>query len=89
MSANLRGVNSRGMLRMPAYLGMLDRATSIRIRDPGRVGRGGVLVDGGRAFSPVVTTFTMRRAINKPRGAGIGWVNIRNTTHQGAIASTP
>jgi LDH2 family malate/lactate/ureidoglycolate dehydrogenase len=28
----------------------------------------------------------MRRAIEKARAAGIGWVIIRNTTHQGAMA---
>jgi LDH2 family malate/lactate/ureidoglycolate dehydrogenase len=45
-----------------------------------------VLLDGDRAFGPVVTTFAMRRAIDKARTAGIGWAVIRNTTHQGAMA---
>jgi ureidoglycolate dehydrogenase (NAD+) len=37
----------------------------------------------------VVTTFAMRRAIDKARDAGIGWVLIRNTTHQGAMGYYP
>jgi len=45
-----------------------------------------VLIDGDRALGPVVTTVAMRRAIDKARGAGIGWAVIRNTTHQGAMA---
>ena len=86
--ANLRGVDSHGVLRIPAYLEMLDRG-DINPRPTIRVERetaATVLVDGDRAFGPVVTTFAMRRAIDKARGAGIGWVVIRNTTHQGAMA---
>jgi LDH2 family malate/lactate/ureidoglycolate dehydrogenase len=86
--ANLRGVDSHGVLRIPSYLAMLDRG-DMNPRPTIRVERetaATVLLDGDRAMGPIVTTVAMRRAIDKARGAGIGWVVIRNTTHQGAMA---
>ena len=86
--ANLRGVDSHGVLRIPWYVELLDRGDMnprprIRIE---RETAATLLVDGDRAFGPVVTTFAMRRAMDKARAAGIGWALIRNTTHQGAMA---
>src|SRR5215510_8727952 len=86
--ANLRGVDSHGVLRIPAYVEMISRGDmnprpKIRIE---KETAATVLIDGDRALGPVVTTVAMRRAIEKARGAGIGWVVIRNTTHQGAMA---
>jgi LDH2 family malate/lactate/ureidoglycolate dehydrogenase len=86
--ANLRGVDSHGVLRIPTYVEMLDRG-DMNPRPKIRVERetaATVLIDGDRALGPVVTTVAMRRAIEKARGAGIGWAVIRNTTHQGAMA---
>ena len=86
--ANLRGVDSHGVLRIPWYLELLDkghmnRRPTIRVlkETPATL-----LVDGDRSLGPVVTTFTMRKVIDKAREAGIGWGLIRNTTHQGAMA---
>ena len=86
--ANLRGVDSHGVLRIPWYLELVDRG-DINPRPTIRVEKetaATVLLDGDRAFGPVVTTVAMRRAIEKARAAGIGWAVIRNTTHQGAMA---
>src|SRR5262249_57082025 len=86
--ANLRGVDSHGVLRIPWYLELLGRGDmnprpNIRVE---KETAATVLIDGDRALGPVVTTVAMRRAIDKARGAGIGWAVIRNTTHQGAMA---
>jgi LDH2 family malate/lactate/ureidoglycolate dehydrogenase len=86
--ANLRGVDSHGVLRIPSYLEFVDRG-DMNPRPAIRVEKetaATVVLDGDRAFGPVVTTLAMRRAIDKARGAGIGWAVIRNTTHQGAMA---
>lgn len=85
--ANLRGVDSHGVLRIPWYVERVDRGDmnprpSIRVE---RETPATLLVDGDRAFGPVVTVFVMRRVIDKARAAGIGWGLIRNTTHQGAM----
>jgi LDH2 family malate/lactate/ureidoglycolate dehydrogenase len=86
--ANLRGVDSHGVLRIPWYLELVDRG-DMNPRPRIRVEKetaATVLLDGDRALGPVVTTLAMRRAMEKARGAGIGWAVIRNTTHQGAMA---
>ncbi|HEY7141239.1 MAG TPA: Ldh family oxidoreductase [Methylomirabilota bacterium] len=86
--ANLRGVDSHGVLRIPSYLEMIARG-DMNPRPKIRVEKetaATVLIDGDRALGPVVTTVAMRRAIDKARAAGIGWAVIRNTTHQGAMA---
>jgi LDH2 family malate/lactate/ureidoglycolate dehydrogenase len=86
--ANLRGVDSHGVLRIPWYVellanGDMNPRPNIRVE---RETTATVLIDGDRALGPVVTTAAMRHAIDKARGAGIGWAVIRNTTHQGAMA---
>jgi LDH2 family malate/lactate/ureidoglycolate dehydrogenase len=86
--ANLRGVDSHGVLRIPWYVDLIARG-DMNPRPTIRVEKetaATVLIDGDRALGPVVTTVAMRRAIDKARAAGIGWVVIRNTTHQGAMA---
>jgi LDH2 family malate/lactate/ureidoglycolate dehydrogenase len=86
--ANLRGVDSHGVLRIPWYVELVDRG-DMNPRPKIRVEKetaATVLIDGDRALGPVVTTVAMRRAIEKARAAGIGWAVIRNTTHQGAMA---
>jgi ureidoglycolate dehydrogenase (NAD+) len=89
--ANLRGVDSHGVLRIPWYVELIDRGDmnprpKIRIE---RETAATLLIDGDRALGPVVTTMAMRRAIEKAGTAGIGWAAIRNTTHQGAMAYYP
>lgn len=86
--ANLRGVDSHGVLRIPWYLEMIDkgvmnpRPTIQVVKETAAT----LLVEADRALGPVVTVLAMRRAIEKARAAGIGWALIRNTTHQGAMA---
>ena len=86
--ANLRGVDSHGVLRIPWYVELIAKGDMIpwpQIRVEKETAAT-VLIDGDRALGPVVTTVAMRRAIDKARAAGIGWAVIRNTTHQGAMA---
>lgn len=85
--ANLRGVDSHGVLRIPSYVssienGGMNPTPDIRVvKDTPAMS----LIDADWAFGPVVTTFAMERAIAKAKAVGIGWMLIRNTTHQGAI----
>ena len=85
--ANLRGVDSHGVLRIPSYVASIERGgmnptpdIQVVVDTPAMS-----LIDADWAFGPVVTTFAMRRAIAKAREVGIGWMLIRNTTHQGAM----
>jgi len=85
--ANLRGVDSHGVLRIPSYVEMLDTGQmnprpKIRILHETAAT---LLLDADRALGPVATTLAMRRVIPKAREAGIGWALVRETTHTGAM----
>lgn len=89
--ANLRGVDSHGVLRIPWYVDMLDTG-QINARPRVKILKDTVaimFIDADRAFGPVVTTFAMNRVMEKARQAGIGWCLIRNLTHQGAMGYYP
>jgi LDH2 family malate/lactate/ureidoglycolate dehydrogenase len=86
--ANLRGVDSHGVLRIPLYLewvdtGIMNTSPNIRVE---RETPATIVIEGDFAFGPVVSTMAMERTIAKAREAGMGWCLIRNTTHQGAMA---
>ncbi|MFH1085631.1 MAG: Ldh family oxidoreductase [Chloroflexota bacterium] len=85
--ANLRGVDSHGVLRVPTYVAGVE-AGAFNVKPDIRVARetpATAVVEADHAFGPVVTVYAMNLAIAKARQAGIGWVAIRNTTHQGAM----
>jgi ureidoglycolate dehydrogenase (NAD+) len=85
--ANLRGVDSHGVLRIPSYVssigrgGMNPRPSIEAVVDTPAMS----LIEADWALGPVVTVFAMERAIGKAKSVGIGWMLIRNTTHQGAM----
>ena len=85
--ANLRGVDSHGVLRIPWYVQLVDKGQmkpkpniQIRKETPATL-----LIDADYAPGPVVTVLAMKRAMEKAKQVGIGWVLIRNTMHQGAM----
>ena len=86
--ANLRGVDSHGVLRIPWYVELIDKGhmkprpnTRILKETPATL-----LIDADYAPGPVVTVMAMKRVMQKAREVGIGWGLIRNTMHQGAMA---
>jgi len=85
--ANLRGVDSHGVARLPWYIentrtGVMNPNPSIEVRvDTPAI----ALVEADRAFGPIVTNMAADMAVEKARAVGIGWVLIRNHTHQGAM----
>jgi LDH2 family malate/lactate/ureidoglycolate dehydrogenase len=85
--ANLRGVDSHGVLRIPWYVSNVDRGImnprpNIRVvkETPATL-----VVESDQAFGPVVTVLAMNRAMEKAKQVGIGWAFICNHTHQGAM----
>ncbi len=89
--ANLRGVDSHGVLRIEWYLELIDKGVmnvhpSIRLE---KETAATFIVDADHALGPVVTTYAMGKALEKARATGIGWGLIRNTTHQGAMGFYP
>jgi len=85
--ANLRGVDSHGVLRIPWYVSNIDKEImnpkpNIRVE---KETYSTLLIDADSALGAVVTTFAMNRVMEKAKKMGIGWALIRNLTHQGAL----
>jgi ureidoglycolate dehydrogenase (NAD+) len=85
--ANLRGVDSHGVLRIPRYLELLAkgeigaRPTMRLLRESGAI----ALLDADRAPGPVGMTRAMEIAIARARETHVGWCVARNITHAGAV----
>ncbi|OIN61245.1 Ldh family oxidoreductase [Arsenicibacter rosenii] len=85
VSADLRGVDSHGVARLPGYVrlydhGRLNPTPDIRIvhESPSTA-----VIDGDRGLGLVVGPWAMQVAIEKARVAGTGWVAVRNSNHFG------
>jgi len=85
--ANLRGVDSHGVLRIPWYLENIDKGVmnpkpNIQVvkETPATL-----FIEADRALGPIVTIFTVNLVMAKAKKIGIGWALIRNLTHQGAL----
>jgi LDH2 family malate/lactate/ureidoglycolate dehydrogenase len=89
VSADLRGVDTHGLCRLPGYLDRLRRGL-INPRpalEPKRVAPVAAALDGQDGFGFVVGTRAMQEAIAIAREYGIGAVSVRRSTHFGMAAS--
>ena len=85
--ANLRGVDSHGVSRLPRYLELFEKGEanphpSIEVR---RVRDAAIVVEADRAPGPLALTVAMREAIDVARQTGVAWATVRGTVHTGAI----
>lgn len=85
--ANLRGVDSHGVQRIPAYLDMIEKGWMNPSPDIKIIKESPAVfqMDADKAMGPVPTIQAMNLAIKKAKNVGIGWGLIRNVTHQGAM----
>ncbi len=85
--ANLRGVDSHGVARVPRYLEMFASGeaaprASMQVHHP----RPGIVqIDAQRAAGPVALCRGMQEAMVVARENGVCWVTVRGTVHTGAI----
>jgi len=85
--ANLRGVDSHGVSRVPRYLELFDKGESVAdaavtVQRP----RAAIaVIDAHAAPGPVALTRAAAEAVEGARAAGIGWASVRGTVHTGAI----
>jgi LDH2 family malate/lactate/ureidoglycolate dehydrogenase len=89
VSADLRGVDTHGLCRLPIYLDRLRRGL-INPRPkltPKRVTPVAAALDGENGFGFVVGTRAMAEAISMAREFGVGIVAARRSTHFGMAAS--
>ncbi|WP_043540286.1 Ldh family oxidoreductase [Salinarimonas rosea] len=81
--ANLRGVDSHGVSRLPIYverlqLGLVERNPDVRvIEDRGAI----LLLDGGNGMGHVVTAHAVDLALERLQAHGTVSVGIRNSNH--------
>ncbi len=86
--ANLRGVDTHGSGLLPNYYrrlkeGGINPEANVRIvKESPAV----VIVDGDAGPGQVATQFAMQKAIEKARVCGIGWAEVVNSNHHGALA---
>jgi ureidoglycolate dehydrogenase (NAD+) len=85
--ANLRGVDSHGVLRIPGYIERLktkaiNPAPDMRVEQ--RSGAIAVL-EADRAPGAVAMAKAMDEAIARAREVHVGWCAARNITHAGAV----
>ena len=85
--ANLRGIDSHGVLRIPAYLEWIASGDMNPHPEPRLLHETPAILhmDADGALGPVATVPAMRRVIDKARVVGIGWGVLSNITHQGAM----
>jgi len=85
--AELRGLASHGVFRVPMYLGWIARGLRNPASEPKVVRAKGAtcLIDADRAPGLYMMTQAMERAVGLAREHGVGWVVVRRTTHTGAM----
>ena len=85
--ANLRGIDSHGVSRVPRYLELFDKGESVADAVPAveRPRPAIAIIDAQAAPGPVALTVAADEAIRGAREAGVGWATVRGTVHTGAI----
>ena len=85
--ANLRGVDTHGVTRIPRYVELIERGDmnprpTMRIRTETPAS---VLIEADRAAGPVAMMRGVSEAQRKAREAGVGLALVRATTHTAAL----
>ena len=85
--ANLRGVDSHGVLRIPSYVDRLKKKLINPTPDMRVEIRAGAIavLEADRAPGAVAMSRAMEEAISRAREVHFGWCAARNITHAGAI----
>jgi len=86
VAANLRGVDSHGIVRLPHYAtrlrnGSVKPRPNIQVR---RTGASSAMVEGDAGMGQLVAVRAMQEAIALARDTGVGAVGARNSSHCGA-----
>src|SRR5262245_41284945 len=85
--ANLRGVDSHGVLRIPGYVERLKTRAINPTPDMRVEQRSGAVavLEADRAPGAVAMAMAMEEAIARAHDAHVGWCAARNITHAGAV----
>ena len=86
VAADLRGVESHGIIRLNSYYGSRIRKGLVDPRSPYSIiseTPTTLLVDGGNGLGMVAAKDAMRRCIQKAQESNIAMVTVRNSNHYG------
>lgn len=85
--ANLRGIESHGVLRIPRYVEMVTLGLVNPTASPREVGGRGavVIIDAGKAPGSVSMNAAAEAAIARAHAHGVGWAGVKGMSHAGAI----
>lgn len=85
VDADLHGVDTHGVARLPAYVRLVERGfIDLDARPTVHTGSGAVMVvDAGSGFGQPVGEFSMTQACELAGQFGIGWVTTRRSNHFG------
>jgi LDH2 family malate/lactate/ureidoglycolate dehydrogenase len=88
IKAEMRGVDSHGLVRLPVYArrvqtGVVKARPDIRLLPSGTAA---ALVDGDNGLGAVVGSLAMEAALDLARSHGIGFVGVRRSNHFGPAA---
>jgi LDH2 family malate/lactate/ureidoglycolate dehydrogenase len=88
VEADLRGVHSHGVLRVPDYVRKLTVAGVDPRGRPRLVADAGacLVVDGGNSMGQIGAYYAMTRVIERARATGLAAAAIRGSNHCGAMA---
>lgn len=92
VTANLRGVDTHGVLRLPLYAARLKRGAmspSVTTLTTERETIATALLEGHNGIGQVVACRAMEIAIRKAREAGVSYVAVKHSNHFGAAAYYP
>jgi LDH2 family malate/lactate/ureidoglycolate dehydrogenase len=87
VSADLRGIHSHGVLRIPEYVKKLTKDGVDPRGRPRIVSERGaaIVIDGGNSMGQIGGAFAMKRAIEKARDVGLALAAVRGSNHCGAM----
>ncbi len=86
LSADLRGVESHGLIRLHTYYGSRLQKGTIDPTSPITVINetpATLILDGGKGLGQVVARTAMTRCIEKAKESGMAMVSVRNSNHYG------
>ena len=88
VKADLRGIHSHGVLRVPDYVKKLREEGVDPKGRPKIVEESGsaLVVDGGNSMGQIGSVFAMRQAINKAESRSLAFAAVRGSNHCGAMS---
>jgi len=85
--ADLRGIDSHGMIRLSSYVKRLDNNV-VNPKPDIRVTKetpAAAIVDADYAHGQIALSYGMEKAMELAKKAGVGWVVVHKSTHSGAV----